>query len=100
MITGNKVILREKKLSDVYSDYAWELDPELAQLDAAPVEDVTFPQYLREYVHKLCNSSPSSCRFAVDTLDGKYIGNCSYYNISKTDDEVELGICGYLERWQ
>ena len=92
IITGSKVILREKKLSDVYSDYAWEVDPELAELDAAPLETVTFPQYLLEYVHKLRNSSPSSRQLAVDTLDGKHIGNCSYYNISNINDEVELGI--------
>ncbi|MFC1965422.1 GNAT family N-acetyltransferase [Chloroflexota bacterium] len=100
MITGNKVILREKRLSDVYNDYDWEFDPELAQLDAAPIEPVTFPQYLVEYTHKLRNFSPSSCRFAVDTLDGKHIGNCSYYNISDINDDVELGIMiGNRDHW-
>ncbi len=100
IITGSKVILREKRLSDVYSDYVWEVDPELAQLDAAPLETVTFPQYLLECVHKLHNSSPSGCRFAVDTLDGKHIGNCSYYNFSNINDEVELGIMiGNRDYW-
>ncbi|MFC1985007.1 GNAT family N-acetyltransferase [Chloroflexota bacterium] len=100
MITGSKIILREKRLSDVFDDYDWELDPELAQLDAASPETVTFPRYLLDYIHRLRNSSTYICRFAVDTLDGEHIGNCSYYDISSTKDEVELGIMiGNRDYW-
>ena len=37
MIIGSKVILRGKKLADAPDDYAWQTDPELAHLDAAPL---------------------------------------------------------------
>ncbi|UCH50705.1 MAG: GNAT family N-acetyltransferase, partial [Chloroflexota bacterium] len=42
--------------------------------------------------------------FAIETPDGKHIGNCSYFNIDQTKNDVEMGImigerdywnCGY-----
>ncbi|MFC1934458.1 GNAT family N-acetyltransferase [Chloroflexota bacterium] len=92
VVIGSKVILREKRLADIWDDYTWEVDTELAQLDAASLETASFPRYLLEYIHELQNPPLTRQRFAIDTLDGKHIGNCSYYNISDTKDELELGI--------
>lgn len=92
MITGKTVILREKRVADAREDYAWEIDPELAYLDADSPTTLTFSQYLADYVDELDNFSHTSRRFAIDTLDGKHIGNCSYYNISQTKGTAELGI--------
>ncbi len=100
MITGREVILREKRLADARDDYTWEIDPELAQLDAAPVVAITFSQYFLDYANEMHNSHPTNCRFAVDTLDGRHIGNCSYYNISESKGEAELGIMiGNRDYW-
>lgn len=92
MIIGSRVIIREKRAADAQEDYAWEIDPELAHLDAGSPTTMTFSQYLANYVDELDDFLPTSRRFAVVTLDGKHIGNCSYYNISQTKDEAELGI--------
>ncbi|MFC1943255.1 GNAT family N-acetyltransferase [Chloroflexota bacterium] len=92
MIAGSKIIIREKSTVDAWNDYAWETDPELSQLDAALPITITFSRYLSDYADELSYSTPSSRRFAVDTLDSKHIGNCSYYNISETKGEAELGI--------
>ena len=92
MITGNKIILREKRLADAWNDYTWETNPKLAYLDAAPVTTTTFSQYLSDFTNEFDNTLPTSYRFAVATLDGKHIGNCSYYNISQSKGETELGI--------
>ena len=92
MIAGRKVIIREKSTVDAWNDYAWETDPELSQLDAVPLTTITFSRYLSDYANELHYAPPSSRRFAIDTLDSKHIGNCSYYNISKTRSETELGI--------
>ncbi len=92
MIAGSKVILREKSSVDAWDDYAWETDPELSQLDAASPITITFSRYLADYDDELSHSPPTSHQFAIDTLDGKHIGNCSYYNISETRGEAELGI--------
>ncbi len=100
MIIGRKVILREKRLDDAWDDYTWETDPELVQLDAAPVVAITFSRYLLDYVNELRNSYPTSRRLAVDTLDGQHIGNCSYYDINKSKGKAELGIMiGNRDYW-
>jgi RimJ/RimL family protein N-acetyltransferase len=100
MIIGSKVILRDKRLADAQDDYTWQTDPELAQLDAVPLLATTFSQYLADYVSELHYPSPTRCRFAVETLDGQHIGNCTYYDISEADGEAELGIIiGNRDYW-
>jgi len=92
MIIGNKIILRDKRLADALDDYTWQTDPELVRLDAAPLLTTTFRQYLLDYANELRYSSLTSRRFAIETLDGKRIGNCGYYKIDETKCEAELGI--------
>lgn len=92
MIAGSKVILRGKRLADAQDDYAWQTEPELARLDAVPLLAITFSQYLADYASELRYPSPARHRFAIETLDGKHIGNCAYYDIHETKGEAELGI--------
>ncbi|MBM4432643.1 MAG: GNAT family N-acetyltransferase, partial [Chloroflexi bacterium] len=92
MITGSKVKLRHKRLSDVPNDYAWQNDPGLARLDAMPRLTMPYYQYLLIYARQLCRPSSGRHQFAIDTLDGKHIGNCVYYGIDKFRGEAELGI--------
>ncbi|MFC2000979.1 GNAT family N-acetyltransferase [Chloroflexota bacterium] len=91
-ITGEKVRLREKGLSDARNDYTWQADPELARLDATQLLTTSFPKYLLDYTDQLRHSSPSRHLFAIETLDGKHIGNCTCYDINEAMSEVELGI--------
>lgn len=100
MIIGSKVILRDKKLADALNDYTWRTDPELAQLDAAPRLTIPFSQYLSDYAAELRYPSLTRHRFAIETLDGKHIGNCVYYDINETKGEAELGIIiGARDYW-
>lgn len=100
IITGNKIVLREKRLSDAWNDYTWKTDPELTRLDAAPLLTVSFPQYLADYTEELQSSSSSRHNFAIETLDGKHIGNCGYYGIDEAKGEAEVGIViGNREYW-
>ena len=92
MTSSSKIKLREKRLADAPDDYAWQTDPELAQLDAAPLSTLTFPQYLADYASELRYPSPIRHRFAIETLDGEHIGNCTYHGIDETKSEAELGI--------
>ena len=92
MIIGSRIILRDKKLADAPDDYAWQTDPELAHLDAAPLLTTTFTQYLSDYASQLRYLPSTRHQFAIDTLDGKHIGNCVYYGINETKSEAELGI--------
>ena len=100
MIIGSKIILRDKKLADAQDDYAWQTDAELAQLDAAPSLAISFSRYIEDYVSELRYSSPTRYRFAIETLDGEHIGNCTYYGINEVDGEAELGIMiGNRDYW-
>jgi len=92
MIIGSKTILRDKRLADAPDDYTWRTDPELAHLDAAPPLTTTFQEYLVDYTSQLRYLSPTRYEFAIDTLDGKHIGNCVYYGVNETKGEAELGI--------
>ncbi|MAF86190.1 MAG: GNAT family N-acetyltransferase [Dehalococcoidales bacterium] len=102
VISGSKIRLRDKKLADAPDDYNWQTNPELAQLDAVPRLTITFSQYLSEYASELRNPSPARRLFAVETLDGKHIGNCVYYGVNETKGEAELGImvgeCDYWDK--
>jgi len=92
MIADTKIKLRDKRLVDALDDYTWRTDLELAQLDATPLLTITFPQYLSDYASELRYPFSTRRPFAVETLDGKHIGNCVYYNINDTKGEAELGI--------
>ena len=92
MMLGTKVRLREKKLTDARNDYRWQTNSELTRLDAMPLLDISFPRYLLDYTTALHNSTPKRKTFAIETLGGRHIGNCVYYNIDREKGEVELGI--------
>lgn len=92
MIIESKIRLRDKRLADARNDYRWQTDPELARLDAASLPAITFSQHLLEYTFELYHPSSTRHTFAIETLDGKHIGNCAYYNIDETKGEAELGI--------
>lgn len=93
MIRGQKVVLREKRLDDARQDYAWKTDPELARLDATLPLQVPFQTYLLTYAEELDRRADTRGRiFAIDTLEGKHIGNCCYYNVDRARKEAEVGI--------
>ena len=102
MIVGSKVKLRDKKLSDARNDYKWQTNPELVRLDAVPLLTTSFPQYLLDYTSALRYPTSTRHTFAIETFDGKHIGNCVYYNVNETKSEAELGImlgaCDYWDR--
>jgi len=92
MITSKKIRLRKKSLADAVDNYAWLTDLELTQLDAAPLLNATFAQYLSVYREELSYPSSKRCAFAVETAEGKHMGNCSYYDINEKKKEAQLGI--------
>lgn len=91
-IEGERVVLREKRLADAEDDYAWRRDPELARLDAAQPLTAPFSAFLRRYEEELRHPSWHWRRLAIETRDGKHIGNCVYHSYNGEAGEVELGI--------
>ena len=89
---GRMVVLRHKALTDAEDDYAWRSDEELAKLDATRPLRMKFKDYLRHSRDEIDHPNPRSRRFAIDTHDGKHIGNCMYYDIDLRQGQAELGI--------
>ncbi len=99
-ITGEKIKLREKKLSDARADYRWQCDPELAKLDAAPMLIMPFALYLLDYTSVAHEYDHYRYPLAVETLDGKHIGNCTAYDIDEKRGEAQIGIMiGNRDYW-
>ena len=92
VIAGLKTRLREKKLSDVRNDYRWQSDAELAKLDAAPTIIMSFAIYLLDYASALHQHDHYRYPLAIETLDGRHIGNCTCYDINEKKGEAQLGI--------
>jgi RimJ/RimL family protein N-acetyltransferase len=91
-LRGGRIILRDKRIDDAEKDYTWRSDPELARLDAAIPLTMSFERYLKLFEDQLKYPTPGSHHFSTDTIDGKYIGNCMYYDLDTVNLEAELGI--------
>lgn len=91
-LTGQKTRLRAKLPADAERDYQWQTDAEIAYLDATLPLRMTYSDYLKEYLKTLRHHSPTRRLFAIETLGGEHIGNCTYYGINEGKREAELGI--------
>jgi RimJ/RimL family protein N-acetyltransferase len=100
IIIGKKTRLREKTLSDVRNDYQWQVDPELAELDASPILEISYSVYLLDYSSGIHHRDRHRFPLAIETLDGKHIGNCTCYDINVGKAEAQVGIMiGDKEYW-
>lgn len=91
-IRGQKVVLREKRIEDAPDDFAWRTDEELAELDATRPLNMTYDDFLRYARTEIDDPGSRSKRLAIDTLDGRHIGNFMYYDLDLRRGEAELGI--------
>jgi RimJ/RimL family protein N-acetyltransferase len=92
VIRGDLVVIREKRIEDAPDDYSWRVDDELARLDATRPIRMSFEDFLRYSRDELVYTSSTSKRLAIDTHDGKHVGNCMYYDIDLRRKRAELGI--------
>ena len=91
-LRGVKIMLRDKREEDAERDYIWRSDPELARLDAAYPLTMSFDRYLKIFRDQLRYPTPGSHHFSTETLEGKFIGNCMYYDLDNVNLQAELGI--------
>lgn len=99
-VVGDLTVLRSKIMDDAEADYSWRTDLELASLDATRPVTLTFIEYLRYHRDDINYPSPWSVRMAIETLDGRHIGNCMYYDINTEKSQCEFGIMiGDREYW-
>jgi len=92
ILTGQKVVLREKRLSDAANDYEWRTDPELARYDAVLPLKLSLREFMLYYTEQMRSFKEDRRWFAIDTIDGKHIGNCMYYDVDKVRRQAKIGI--------
>ena len=92
VLTGQKMVLREKRLSDAANDYSWRTDPELSRFDAAFPLKLAFREFVLYYTEQLRSLKEDRRWFAIDTLNGQHIGNCMYYDLDKNRRQAKIGI--------
>jgi RimJ/RimL family protein N-acetyltransferase len=98
--TGEKVVLRRKRIEDAEDDHGWRQDPELAELDAASVLRQSLHDFTRDLEQELKYPAAWVRRYAIDTHDGVHIGNCMVYDIDTIAGQCELGILlGNRDYW-
>ena len=89
---GKTILLRRKRLDDALLDYQWRTDPELTALDASRPIRLSYREYLRYHRDELEFPTPWSRKFAIETRDSRFIGNCMCYDINTVTSEAEVGI--------
>ena len=90
-LTGRKVRLRPRRLEDAADQYRWRRDEELCRLDASIPTSFAFAEFLDRYSVEL-EYPGLTCTMAIDTLDGKHIGECSLFNFDFLNNTAEFGI--------
>lgn len=88
----NRIRLRDKTLEDASQDYTWRCDNELSQLDGMAPLDMSLSDFLTRYKEEMENSPSDQYRYAIETPEGKHIGNCMFYDLNEYRGEVEIGI--------
>ena len=91
-LRGARIILRGKRIEDAEQDYIWRSDHQLASLDAAFPLAMSYDRFLKLAEDQMRYPTPGSHHFATETLDGKFIGNCMYYDLDSVKMQAELGI--------
>ena len=92
LLTGLKVIVRDKTVADAKEDYLWRADTELSRLDNAKPLSISFADFQAYNNEELKYPTPRRKRLSIDTLDGQHIGNCMYYDIDFMLGQTEIGI--------
>jgi RimJ/RimL family protein N-acetyltransferase len=91
VLTGGKVRLRPRRLEDAADQYRWRCDEVLCNLDASIPTGFSFAEFLDRYSVELEYPGLTST-LAIDTLDGKHIGECSLFNFDFLSNTAELGV--------
>jgi len=100
LLKGDKVLLRQKRVSDADNDYTWRCDPDLTVLDAAPPLRLSRREYVAFSTDEMRYPHTYRRRFAIDSADGEHIGNCMYFDIDDTSQQAEIGVMiGNREYW-
>ena len=84
--------LREKRIEDAPTEYAWRRDPEVARYDATPPLILPYHEFVQQFERDLRFSNPARHAYAIETVEGEHIGALMYYNADHVSGTAEYGI--------
>ena len=97
---GELVRLRGKEIGDAQRDWRWRTDDEISRLDAVPISRLSFAEFREQMRWQLEAETHYRNMFAIETAEGRHIGNILLYNVDRGNREAELGIIiGEREFW-
>ncbi len=97
---GRSVQLRRKHIDDAYRDWVWRTDDEISTLDAVPISRLSLEEFREQMSWQLKAETHYRNMFAIETVEGRHIGNILLYNVDQAHREAELGIIiGEREFW-
>ena len=92
MLKGKKIILRSYEKEDIEKAHEYINNYELMKfLNPSFI----LPRSLKseeEYINSIDKDPDKSFSFAIDTLKGKYIGGCGYFNVNRKNGTCYIGI--------
>jgi len=91
VLTGDKVLLRPRRLDDAAAEYRWRVDEELCRLDATEPLIRNYEEFRLRYSAEL-EFPGLTYTLAIDTLDRIHIGCCSLFNFNLAENAAEIGI--------
>lgn len=90
-LTGRQVRLRARRMGDAPDEYRWRTDEELCRLDATAPFIGTYDDFYQRFSIEI-EYPGLTYSFAVETMDGEHIGDCSLFHIDYLSDNAEMGI--------
>lgn len=90
---GSLVALRAKSFDDLYNDYRWRKDVELAKYDATRPLNISFENFVKRFNDEFSVDTNERQIFSIESImNKKHIGNIMYYSFDTKKKNVEMGI--------
>ncbi|MFB0901224.1 MAG: hypothetical protein QMB22_04375, partial [Dehalococcoidia bacterium] len=78
---GSLVALRAKSFDDLYNDYRWRKDVELAKYDATRPLNISFENFVKRFNDEFSVDTNERQIFSIESImNKKHIGNIMYYS--------------------
>jgi RimJ/RimL family protein N-acetyltransferase len=90
MYEGRRVKLREMRVEDAETYVRWLNQPDMAERIMGGAMPLTLEQE-KDWISKNAGRQDDSCHFAVETIEGKLIGVCSYHKLDWKNRKCEVG---------
>ncbi len=88
---GSKVTLRPRRIEDAADDFKWRTDEELCRLDATIPLSYSYAEFFERFSLEL-EFPGLTYSLAIDSLNGRHIGECSVFGLDSFNDQAEMGI--------